>query len=176
MTTARVSTRSSTRPVRGAGGQVRAAFLVTLATGLVALVATALLGSSAEVAGVAVGVGMVLVFFGFGGVVVNAVATVSPAASLLVALLTYTLQVVLVALVLAALRSSGALDGAVSGTAAGIAVIGATALWLGVQIRSAMRARVPVYDLPEAPAPHAAEHPDEPAPTPSPDGQEASAR
>ena len=121
MTTARVTSGSTARPDRRAtvGGQVRAALLVTALLGLVGTGLGALLGGSPAALGAAVGFAMVLVFFGTGAVVVNAVASVSPSASMLVALLTYTLQVVLVGVVFAALDRSGALDGTVDRTWAG---------------------------------------------------------
>jgi ATP synthase protein I len=142
------------------GGQVRTAFLATTLLGVLAVVVAALVTGSSGAAGAAVGAGMVLVFFGTGAVVVNAVASVSPTASLLIALLTYTLQVVLVGLVFAALNGSGLLDSTVDRTWAGAAVIAATLVWLVAQIVSATRSRQPLYDLPEHPS----------------DGQEASAR
>ena len=131
------------------GGQVRTAALVTAVVGLVAVGAGLLLSGPPAAAGAAVGFGMVLVFFGTGAVVVNAVATVSPVASLMVAMLTYLLEVVLVALVFTALDGSGALDGAVDRTWAGVAVIVATLGWLVSHIISATRSRLPLYDLPE---------------------------
>jgi len=105
MTTAPVTHGSAARPHRPvtAGGQVRSAALVTLALGLVGALLGALLSGTPAAVGAALGAGIVLVFFGTGAVVVNAVAAVSPAASLLVALLTYTLEVALVALALTGL-------------------------------------------------------------------------
>lgn len=162
MTTARATTRSAARPgrPRTVGGQVRLAVAVTTLLGFVAVILGALLVGRSAAMGAAVGFAMVLVFFGAGAVVVNAVATVSPSASLLVALLTYTLEVVLVGLVFAALENSGALDGSVDRAWAGGAVIAATLVWLVSHIISATRSRQPLYDLPQRPS----------------DGREASAR
>jgi hypothetical protein len=142
------------------GGQVRTAALATTAIGVLAVLAGFLFSGPQAAAGAAVGFGMVLVFFGTGAVVVNAVAAISPVASLMVAMLTYTLEVVLVALVFTALDRSGALDGADDRTWAGVAVIVATLGWLVFHIVSATRSRMPLYDLPEGPS----------------GGQEASAR
>jgi ATP synthase protein I len=154
MTTARVTSGSTARLHRPAtvGGQVRATLLVTAGLGLVGTVLGALVGGSPAAVGAAVGFAMVLVFFGTGAVVVNAVASVSPAASMLVALLTYTLQVVLVGVVFAALDRSGALDGPVDRAWAGGAVVVATLVWLVSHIRAATRSRQPLYDLPERPS------------------------
>ena len=162
MTTAPATNGSTTRPARPVtvGGQVRTAALATTAIGVLAVLAGFLVSGPSAAAGAAVGFGMVLVFFGTGALVVNAVAAISPVASLMVAMLTYTLEVVLVALVFTALDRSGALDGAVDRTWTGVAVIVATVGWLVFHIVSATRSRMPLYDLPEGPS----------------DGQEASAR
>jgi ATP synthase protein I len=151
MTTAPVTNGSAARPHRPAtaGGQVRSAALVTLALALVGALLGALLSGAPAAVGAALGAGIVLVFFGTGAVVVNAVAAVSPAASLVVALLTYTLEVALVALVLTGLERSGLLGDTVDRAWTGGAVIAATLVWLVAHIVSATRARMPVYDLPE---------------------------
>ena len=162
MTTAPATNGSAARPARpvAAGGQVRTAALATLVVGVAAVGAGLLLSGAPAAAGAAIGFAMVLVFFGTGTVVVNAVASVSPSASLLVALLTYTLQVVLVGVVFAALDASGALGDSVDRVWAGAAVITATLVWLLSHIVSATRSRQPLYDLPER----------------RPDGPEAGAR
>lgn len=152
MTTAPVTNGSAARPDRPAtaGGQVRSAAFVTLGLGLVGALLGAVLSGAPAAVGAALGAGVVLVFFGTGAVVVNAVATVSPAASLLVALLTYTLEVALVALTLTALERSGLVGDTVDRAWLGGAVIAATLVWLVAHIVSATRARMPLYDLPEA--------------------------
>lgn len=73
------------------------------------------------------------------------VARVLPAASLLVALLTYTLQVVLLALVFAALVGSGWAGGAVSPRWLGAAVVTAALVWTGAQLVLLTRLREPIY-------------------------------
>jgi ATP synthase protein I len=139
---------------------VRRAAGLTLVLGIVLVVVAALVDGSSGAAGAAIGAGMVLVFFGLGALAVNAVSTVSPNASMLVALLTYVLQVALVGVVLAALERSGMLERSVDrGWAAG-SVIAATVVWLGTHTISTMRARQPLYDVHERPG----------------EGEEASAR
>ncbi len=86
--------------------------------------------------------------FAFGAVVLGVVALVAPSASLLVALLTYTLQVVVVGLVYVGLRSGGALDGPVDARWLSAAVIASTLAWTTTQIVVTARLRQPVYDLP----------------------------
>jgi ATP synthase protein I len=154
MTTAPAPNGSPPRPARPVtvGGQVRTAALATSVVGLVAVGAGLLFSGSSGAAGAAVGFVMVLAFFGMGTVVVNAVASVSPGASMLVALLTYTLEVVLVGVVFAALQASGALDQSADRAWAGGSVIAATLVWLVSHIVSATRSRQPLYDLPGRPS------------------------
>ena len=128
------------------GSQVRAAFGWTLASALLAVALGALDAGSSAAAGAAVGSSLVLFFFGFGALVVNAVASVSPTASLVVALLTYTLEVVAVGAVSVGLSRSGALDRAVDGDWVGVVVIATTLVWLVAQTVSALRSRQPIYD------------------------------
>jgi ATP synthase protein I len=98
-------------------------------------------------AGALVGTVLVVAVFAFGGVVLTVVASVSPAASLVVALLTYTLQVVVVGLVYVGLRDAGALDGPVDPRWLAAAVISATLAWTTTQIAVTVRTREPIYDL-----------------------------
>ena len=65
-----------------------------------------LLDGSAAALGAAAGALLVVVFFTFGAFSVNLVATVAPRASMLFALMTYTLQVLLLAVVLVAVGRS----------------------------------------------------------------------
>jgi ATP synthase protein I len=128
---------------RGLLGAAAAAGVVTLGLALVGLVAA----GSAAAAGALVGALLVLFVFGVGAFAVDLVASVMPAASLLVALLTYTLQVVLMGMLFWALSSSGTLGDEVDERWLAATVIAGTLVWLAVQIRQATRARIPVYDL-----------------------------
>lgn len=139
MTTAR--TRHATP-----GGQVRVAFGCTLAVGLLAVTTAALTAGSAAAFGALVGFVLVLGFFGVGASVVNAVASVSPTASLMVALLTYALEVVALGAIFVALRRSGVLAATVDRDWVGGVVIAATLVWLVSQIIAETRSRQPIYD------------------------------
>ena len=116
---------------------VAAAFVVALGT---------ITAGSAAASGAAIGSALVLLFFGSGALVVNAIASVSPAASLLVALLTYALEVLALGAVFMALRRSGALAGTVDGDWVGVVVIAGTLVWLAAQIIAEVRSRQPIYD------------------------------
>ena len=99
--------------------------------------------------GALVGGGLALVVFLVGTVVVATVSRLVPAQSLLIALLTYVLQVVLMGVVVLALvRSDLGGQAAFREWFAG-AVIAVTMLWLGVQVWLFTRLRIPVYELPD---------------------------
>ncbi|QNN51960.1 hypothetical protein [Nocardioides mesophilus] len=155
MTTAPRISGSGKRP-GSIGPVVRRALSVTFLIGLVAAVAGGVLGGAPALVGALIGAAMVALFFGLGALVLDVVAGLAPAMSLLVALMTYTLKVVLVGLTFVALSRSGALEGSVDGRWLGGTVIAATIGWLAAQVLASTRARIPVYDLPETPGPSSA--------------------
>ncbi len=130
-----------------APGVCGAALVVTLLGVIATAVAAATSGPSGAY-GALIGAGMVLVFFGFGALTVNSVASILPAASLLVALLTYTLQVVLLGLVFLTLTGSGATESDIDRTWLGLTAIAASLTWILMQTVGAVRARQPLYDIP----------------------------
>ncbi|MDP3890717.1 hypothetical protein [Nocardioides sp.] len=145
-----MTTATQHRPGRPGARVLLGAAVVALGAGLVLSVAGALTRGSAAGCGALVGTLLAVGVFALGAFTINLVAGVMPSASLLVAMLTYTLQVVLMALVLIALSGSGALDGGLDrGWLAG-AVITATLVWLLCQIVLVTRARIPAYDLPQS--------------------------
>ena len=121
--------------------------LVVVSVGVLAAVVS---GGDAAVAALVGGFIAAVVLF-TGTVLVNLVASLMPAAALLVALLTYVLQVALLALVFVALSGSALVDDKASRTWLGAAVIAATLAWLAAQVVVAGRARIPAYDLPQRP-------------------------
>jgi len=139
------------------GASVLVPLAGSLLVGTAAVVLGALVAGSPAAAGAANGTVMVCAFFAFGAVVLGVVAKAAPAASMLVALLTYTLNVVLVGLVFVGLARSGALQDAVAPRWLAGAVIACTLVWTTTQIVVATRTRQPIFDLPS-------------------DGQEASVR
>lgn len=140
------------RPTRESGVTLllEGAAVTVVLGGLAALLGWQVAGPAAGY-GVLVGTGLVVVVCTGGGVVVDAVTRVAPAASMLVALLTYTLQVLVLLVAFVVLQRSGLLESRLDRAWLGGAVIGATLLWLATQVVSAFRARIPAYDLaPEA--------------------------
>lgn len=147
MTTAPRTTRTGLRS--GVAGPVVlvAVLAVTLVGGVLAVTATVVAGQAAGF-GALVGVAMVVAFFGVGALVLDVVASLAPSLSLLVALLTYTLQVVLVGLVFAGLTRSGMLDSTLEPRWLGGTVIACTLTWVAAQLVASVRTRRPLYDLP----------------------------
>lgn len=121
--------------------------LVAAALGLALALFGLLLDGSAAAFGALVGSGLAVTVLWGGATVVDLVAGVLPSASLLIAVLTYGLQVVLMGLALLVLGRSGLLDSAVDRHWVGGSVIAVTATWLVAQITLTMRRRIPAYDL-----------------------------
>lgn len=93
---------------------------------------------------------LVVVVIGFGVFVLNTVASVMPGATVLVALVTYALQLVVMAAVVLQLVRSEMMADTLDRRWFGGGVAVATLAWMVAQIVAATRARIPVYDLPEA--------------------------
>jgi ATP synthase protein I len=83
------------------------ALLVTLGVGLLGAALALLVGDGAQLLGVLVGTALVAGFFVFGMLNTAVAAAFAPRVALVVALLTYTLQVVALGLVLVAVSRSG---------------------------------------------------------------------
>lgn len=147
-----MTTAPTGRPTPVVAPGVRLAALATTAVGALAVLVALALADAPAVRGALIGAAMVLVFFLFGSVTVNLVAGVMPTAALMVALLTYTLEVVALALVFVALQNSGALESDLDRRWLGLTVIAATLTWTTAQIVGAVRTRIPAYDLPSGPA------------------------
>jgi ATP synthase protein I len=78
---------------------------------------------------------------------------VLPTASLLVALLTYTLQLLVLALVVAGLERSGPSADDLSRGWFAAGVIAVTCLWLVGQVVASTRQRIPAFEPPPSPHP-----------------------
>lgn len=146
MTTAQTRAETGHRTTT-VGAVIRGASVATVSTGLLAVLLGALTAGSAAAVGAGIGTVMVTLFFAFGAMVLAVVARLAPAASLLIALLTYTLKVVLVGLVFLGLSRSGALADDVDARWLGGTVIACTLTWLVAQIVLSVRARQPYYEL-----------------------------
>jgi len=123
---------------------LRTAVLVAVA--LVVIIGAGVVVDRSAAYGAAVGAALVLGVLGGGSIAVSVVARVLPGASLLFALLTYTLQVVLLLTVFAGLDGAGFLDGRIDRQWLSGTVIAGTLMWMFVQILVATRARIPAFE------------------------------
>jgi ATP synthase protein I len=98
--------------------------------------------------GALIGLAVVVLTLAFGSVIVRAVTSAAPSASLLVALLTYTLTVLALALVFVALTRSVTMGEIVHREWVGGSLIACTLTWTVAAVVCSFRVRQPVYDLP----------------------------
>jgi ATP synthase protein I len=134
-------------PFRGLSPLVAAALVTVLLGGVLATVG-ALVDGSAAAYGALTGTAIAVGIFGLGTFAVDAVAKVMPVASLLIAMMTYGVQVLLLALVFVAFNQSGLLDSELDRAWLGGAIILGALAWSFTQIRATATARIPVYDTP----------------------------
>lgn len=139
---------TETRSTRKAGGVsllVRAALLACLA-GLCLAAVGGLVSGSAAASGALFGAALTaLILFG-GSVVVDLVATVLPSASLLVAMLTYVLQLVSLGVILLAVERSPEFLDHFARIWLGTGVITVTGAWMVAQIVLTTRRRIPAFE------------------------------
>lgn len=138
-----------TRPTSAAGVLSRTALVALLLLAVLAALGAGFSGTAGAL-GALTGGGLVLVVFTFGTFMTNAVAQVLPHFSLLIAMLTYLLQLLVVLVVMLALDRSGAVGDTLhrGWIAAGVVVLALG--WTWVQLGLTLRLRVPLYRLPEA--------------------------
>lgn len=134
---------------RGSTSLLAGAALGTLVLGGVAALLGGLLDGRDAAYAALVGTAVVVAVFGLGSLVVDRVAGALPSAALLVALMTYTLQVVLLAALFLALSGSGLLDHELDRRWLAGTIIAGTFVWLLAHLVLAVRVRIPVYELPE---------------------------
>ena len=123
------------------------AALGTLVLGLLATLLGAVVSGTSAAAGAGVGALLAVGVFAFGSFVVNAVAGVLPSAALMVAVLTYALQVLLMGLVFVAISGSGLLESTLDRRWLGGTIIAGTLVWITAQVFLATRRRIVAFDL-----------------------------
>ena len=128
---------------------------------LVLVVVAALTDGRPAVVGAGVGGVLTLAVFALGIAVVGFVARLMPSASMLVALMTYALQLLVLALVVAALERADVGAETLSRGWFAAGVIAVTLLWLVGQLVAATRQRIPAYETSEdaSRAHESADHP-----------------
>lgn len=127
---------------------IRGAALAAMASGGIVAVIAALTDGRSAVWGALVGTAVAVGALGFGAASVAIVARLMPAASLLFALVTYTFQVLTLALVMIGLDRSGVLDDAVDRSWLGAAIIVVVLAWTVAHLRRAMTQRIPAFETP----------------------------
>ncbi|WP_182523836.1 hypothetical protein [Nocardioides dongkuii] len=143
------STRSSPRSRRSGGAVILlGAGLGALAVGLLGAAAGALFGGAQAALGALVGAALGVGVLAFGAATVHVVAGLLPSASLLVALMTYALQLLLVLVVLAALDDSAVMGETLSREWLAGSLIVSVLAWVVAQVVMATRVRIPTYDDP----------------------------
>lgn len=127
-------------------GPLALAAAVTAVVGVLVVLVAALTGGRPAASGALVGTGIALLVFSFGAFAVDAVARLMPVASLLVAMLTYTMQVLLMLVVFVGLNRSGALDDSLDREWLGGSIIVAVLAWTFAQLTASTKARIPAYE------------------------------
>lgn len=110
----------------------------------------ALVSGAPAAAGAAAGAFSLAVVMPFGTYVVHVASRAVPAMSLMVALMTYALQIALMGAFFAMLSRSGALETSVDGLWLVVGVVVGSLTWSTTQIWLSSRARIPLYDLSSA--------------------------
>lgn len=141
-TESKPGTRAGLSPLLGALGSGAVAVVVLVVAG-------ALTDGRPAVVGAATGGLLTLAVFALGIAVVGMVARLLPSASLLVALLTYALQLLVLALCVAAIERAGVTGATLSRTWFAAGVIAVTLLWVVGQVVAATRQRIPAYETPQ---------------------------
>jgi FtsH-binding integral membrane protein len=124
---------------------LRGALLWSLAPLVLALVAGVLVDGGAGLVGALIGAVATIVVLGAGTWLVIKVASTSPAASLIVALCTFTAQGALLLVTLAIVKAAAG-NPELSWTAA--AVIAVTMVWTSAFAYFVRKERIPLFDLP----------------------------
>ena len=119
----------------------------TLVAGVVAVLLAGVTQGPTGLFGAVAGAGLVVVFFTATHLVLDRTGHLPPELTLLVALGLYTGKVVALALTFVLLSGSGLLGDPLHRAALALTVIVCTLAWTSAEVRAAMTARIPTYDL-----------------------------
>lgn len=145
MMTTETPARLTSRPRTGTALVMATAVVAVLVGGVVA--AIAFMVDSGEAGwGALVGAGITAFVFTFGTLTVHVVAGLMPQAAMLVALLTYTLQVVLLLVVFLGLQQAGLIGDELDPEWLAGGVIAVTVAWTIGQVVLFARARIPAFE------------------------------
>ncbi|MDN5895427.1 MAG: hypothetical protein L0H93_15560 [Nocardioides sp.] len=123
------------------------AMVVAAVLGLLVALLGAVTDGAPAAYGALVGTLVIVFVLAFGAFSVELVSRVVPAMSIIVALLSYALQLVLLLVILVSLDRAGALEESLAPKWVVAAIIVGTFTWLVAQIVITTRLRLPVYDL-----------------------------
>jgi len=126
---------------------LRGLLVPTVVTGGVSVLLAAVTRGSTGLFGAVVGAGLVLAFFSVSHLVLERTAHLPPELTFLVALGLYTVKVVVLALTFVLLSGLDLLGDPLHRGALGLSVIACTLTWTVAEVRHAMTARIPAYDL-----------------------------
>jgi len=129
-------------------GPLALAAAVTTVVGVLVVLVAAMTGGEPSAYGALVGTLVALVIFSFGAFAVDAVSRLMPVASLLVAMLTYTMQVLLMLVVFVGLNRAGVLDDGLDREWLGGAIIVGVLAWTSAQLIASTKVRIPAYETP----------------------------
>ncbi len=139
MTTARTTYQRPAPVARFAVGP-------SLVTGLVCSLVGLVSAGSAGLYGALLGLGCVVAFFGFGHIVLETFRTIAPTFYLVIALLTYVLQVVALLGVFALFATRQKWQDTVSTTGLGLTIIACTMVWMAGLVLAARRERILLFE------------------------------
>lgn len=137
------------------------AVAVTTVVGALVVLVAALAGGGPAAYGALVGGLVAVVVVAFGAFTVDAAARLMPAASLLIALLTYTLQVLLMLMVFVAVTRAGVLGDTLDREWLGGAIIAVVLTWTFAHLTASAKARIPAFETPREGFPEDARPPAE---------------
>lgn len=123
-----------------------AGVLGVVATTAVLVLVALVSADAAAVRSVALGGALVIAFFAFGALNVGIAARIVPSTALLVALLTYTIQVALVLMVFVTLRRSDAFVSTLTEGWLAAGLILGTLTWMTAQIVTTLRTPIPPWE------------------------------
>lgn len=142
MTTAQTSGQ---RP--GLALLVRTSLIPTVASGAASGLVFLTVEGAAGLAGAVAGALLVVGFFGIGRLVLEVMRIAEPSVYLIIALLTYGLQLLGLIAIFAVLESDPSWHDRLSETALGVTTIGCTLVWTTGLVVASRRERTPLYDL-----------------------------
>lgn len=125
---------------------VRWAMAPSAAAGLICVGAATFVWGQEGLYGALGGVLLVVMFLGLGQLTLQLASVVNPSFQLVIAVLTYALQVVALLAVYAAFQNSAAWTEAISSAAVGVTIMVCAVVWSAGRVVAASKERAPLFD------------------------------